>query len=175
MSLIVKEALCSTCKYYILFVSPGPALENQSKAFINNLGRESHNASWQRCSHIGYENVVNILTVLHSSDLLSLFLFQTLRLSLSYWKDSLTVTALFCTSFCPVLVFCLCYVLQLMFLNLFTSGWKNAQLAQQLEERERRIKGHLDIAAKGEGLLFSSVMKTSKPFSAYSTFFMIEF
>nr|AAI52010.1 Oxa1l protein [Danio rerio] len=28
-------------------------------------------------------------------------------------------------------------------------GWKNAQLAQQLEERERRIKGHLDIAAKG--------------------------
>ncbi|XP_069575075.1 mitochondrial inner membrane protein OXA1L isoform X2 [Brachyistius frenatus] len=28
-------------------------------------------------------------------------------------------------------------------------GWKNAQLAQQLEERERRIKGHLDLAAKG--------------------------
>ncbi|XP_012686319.2 mitochondrial inner membrane protein OXA1L [Clupea harengus] len=28
-------------------------------------------------------------------------------------------------------------------------GWKNAQIAQQLEERERRIKGHLDIAAKG--------------------------
>uniref|UniRef100_A0A3B3C066 OXA1L mitochondrial inner membrane protein n=1 Tax=Oryzias melastigma TaxID=30732 RepID=A0A3B3C066_ORYME len=28
-------------------------------------------------------------------------------------------------------------------------GWKNAQLAQQLEERERRIKNHLDIAAKG--------------------------
>uniref|UniRef100_A0A3Q3G902 OXA1L mitochondrial inner membrane protein n=1 Tax=Labrus bergylta TaxID=56723 RepID=A0A3Q3G902_9LABR len=28
-------------------------------------------------------------------------------------------------------------------------GWKNAQLAQQLEERERRIKNHLDIASKG--------------------------
>ncbi|XP_027894742.1 mitochondrial inner membrane protein OXA1L isoform X2 [Xiphophorus couchianus] len=28
-------------------------------------------------------------------------------------------------------------------------GWKNAQLAHQLEERERRIKSHLDIAAKG--------------------------
>ncbi|KAK7909632.1 hypothetical protein WMY93_014316 [Mugilogobius chulae] len=28
-------------------------------------------------------------------------------------------------------------------------GWKNAQLAQQLEERERRIKNHLDLAAKG--------------------------
>ncbi|KAM4714860.1 mitochondrial inner membrane protein OXA1L [Anableps anableps] len=28
-------------------------------------------------------------------------------------------------------------------------GWKNAQLAHQLEERERRIKNHLDIAAKG--------------------------
>ncbi|XP_037532429.1 mitochondrial inner membrane protein OXA1L [Nematolebias whitei] len=28
-------------------------------------------------------------------------------------------------------------------------GWKNAQLAQQLEERERRVKKCLDIAAKG--------------------------
>ncbi|XP_074479051.1 mitochondrial inner membrane protein OXA1L isoform X1 [Sebastes fasciatus] len=28
-------------------------------------------------------------------------------------------------------------------------GWKNAQLGQQLEERERRIKNHLDLAAKG--------------------------
>ncbi|XP_038831550.1 mitochondrial inner membrane protein OXA1L-like, partial [Salvelinus namaycush] len=28
-------------------------------------------------------------------------------------------------------------------------GWKNAQLAQQLEERERRMKSHLDIASKG--------------------------
>ncbi|XP_034020365.1 mitochondrial inner membrane protein OXA1L isoform X2 [Thalassophryne amazonica] len=28
-------------------------------------------------------------------------------------------------------------------------GWKNAELAQQLEERERRIKNHLDIAARG--------------------------
>lgn len=29
-------------------------------------------------------------------------------------------------------------------------GWKNAQLANQLEEREKRIKGHLDLAAKGQ-------------------------
>uniref|UniRef100_A0A1A8FP00 Oxidase (Cytochrome c) assembly 1-like n=2 Tax=Nothobranchius korthausae TaxID=1143690 RepID=A0A1A8FP00_9TELE len=28
-------------------------------------------------------------------------------------------------------------------------GWKNAQLAQQLQEREKRIKNHLDLAAKG--------------------------
>ncbi|XP_072232344.1 mitochondrial inner membrane protein OXA1L [Leuresthes tenuis] len=28
-------------------------------------------------------------------------------------------------------------------------GWKNAQLAQQLEEREKRIKNHLDLASKG--------------------------
>lgn len=28
-------------------------------------------------------------------------------------------------------------------------GWKNAQLAQQLNERERRIKDHLDLAARG--------------------------
>ncbi|GCC41836.1 hypothetical protein chiPu_0025606 [Chiloscyllium punctatum] len=27
--------------------------------------------------------------------------------------------------------------------------WKNAQAAQQLQERERRIKHHLDLAAKG--------------------------
>lgn len=33
---------------------------------------------------------------------------------------------------------------------IWCSGWKNAQLAQQLEERERRIKNHLDIAAKGQ-------------------------
>lgn len=31
----------------------------------------------------------------------------------------------------------------------WSPGWKNAQLAHQLEERERRIKSHLDIAAKG--------------------------
>ncbi|XP_076828340.1 mitochondrial inner membrane protein OXA1L [Brachyhypopomus gauderio] len=35
------------------------------------------------------------------------------------------------------------------FLASIKKGWKNAQLAQQLEDRERRIKGHLDIAAKG--------------------------
>ncbi|XP_067870249.1 mitochondrial inner membrane protein OXA1L isoform X1 [Heterodontus francisci] len=35
------------------------------------------------------------------------------------------------------------------FFKSMKSGWKNAQTAQQLEERERRIKQHLDIAAKG--------------------------
>ncbi|XP_059363366.1 mitochondrial inner membrane protein OXA1L-like [Carassius carassius] len=35
------------------------------------------------------------------------------------------------------------------FIKSIKKGWKNAQLAQQLEERERRIKGHLDLAAKG--------------------------
>ncbi|XP_028991583.1 mitochondrial inner membrane protein OXA1L [Betta splendens] len=35
------------------------------------------------------------------------------------------------------------------FIASMKKGWKNAQLASQLEERERRIKGHLDLAAKG--------------------------
>lgn len=35
------------------------------------------------------------------------------------------------------------------FIKSLKSGWKNAQLAQQLEDREHRIKNHLDIAAKG--------------------------
>ncbi|XP_072410686.1 mitochondrial inner membrane protein OXA1L isoform X2 [Chiloscyllium punctatum] len=35
------------------------------------------------------------------------------------------------------------------FLKSMKSGWKNAQAAQQLQERERRIKHHLDLAAKG--------------------------
>ncbi|XP_041926673.1 mitochondrial inner membrane protein OXA1L isoform X1 [Alosa sapidissima] len=35
------------------------------------------------------------------------------------------------------------------FIDSIKKGWKNAQVAQQLEEREKRIKGHLDIAAKG--------------------------
>ncbi|KAM3590608.1 uncharacterized protein V6R79_012529 [Siganus canaliculatus] len=35
------------------------------------------------------------------------------------------------------------------FIQSMKKGWKNAQLAQQLEERERRIKNHLDLAAKG--------------------------
>lgn len=36
----------------------------------------------------------------------------------------------------------------------FCAGWKNAQLAQQLEERERRIKNHLELAAKGQSHRF---------------------
>ncbi|XP_034471447.1 mitochondrial inner membrane protein OXA1L isoform X2 [Hippoglossus hippoglossus] len=35
------------------------------------------------------------------------------------------------------------------FFSTMKKGWKNAQLAQQLQERERRIKNHLDLAAKG--------------------------
>ncbi|KAB5579289.1 hypothetical protein PHYPO_G00193390 [Pangasianodon hypophthalmus] len=35
------------------------------------------------------------------------------------------------------------------FVESVRKGWKNAQLAHQLQERERRIKDHLDIAAKG--------------------------
>ncbi|XP_069796943.1 mitochondrial inner membrane protein OXA1L [Narcine bancroftii] len=35
------------------------------------------------------------------------------------------------------------------FIKGMKSGWKNAQAAQQMAERERRIKQHLDIAAKG--------------------------
>lgn len=35
------------------------------------------------------------------------------------------------------------------FIESMKKGWKNAQLSQQLEERERRIKNHLDLAAKG--------------------------
>nr|XP_061810832.1 mitochondrial inner membrane protein OXA1L-like [Nerophis lumbriciformis] len=35
------------------------------------------------------------------------------------------------------------------FIESLRKGMKNAQLAQQLEERERRIKNHLDLAAKG--------------------------
>ncbi|XP_030043801.1 mitochondrial inner membrane protein OXA1L isoform X2 [Microcaecilia unicolor] len=35
------------------------------------------------------------------------------------------------------------------FFKSLKTGWKNAQLAQQVEERERRIKYHLENAAKG--------------------------
>ncbi len=51
----------------------------------------------------------------------------------------------------------LSYTFNIRFLYLSASGWNNAQLAQQLEERERRIKGHLDMAAKGEGLLSTAL------------------
>ncbi|XP_077324828.1 mitochondrial inner membrane protein OXA1L isoform X1 [Lithobates pipiens] len=35
------------------------------------------------------------------------------------------------------------------FVKSLQSGWKNAKLAQQLEERENKMKHHLEIAAKG--------------------------
>ncbi|KAL0970210.1 hypothetical protein UPYG_G00238760 [Umbra pygmaea] len=35
------------------------------------------------------------------------------------------------------------------FISTIKKGWNNAQLAQQLQEREKRIKNHLEIASKG--------------------------
>ncbi|XP_057642038.1 mitochondrial inner membrane protein OXA1L [Chionomys nivalis] len=35
------------------------------------------------------------------------------------------------------------------FLKSFKTGWKNAELAQQLREREQRMQKHLDLAARG--------------------------
>ncbi|KAL8177226.1 UNVERIFIED_CONTAM: hypothetical protein K2H54_043515 [Gekko kuhli] len=35
------------------------------------------------------------------------------------------------------------------FLKSLKKGWKNAQVVHQVEERERRMKNHLDLAAKG--------------------------
>nr|XP_056719651.1 mitochondrial inner membrane protein OXA1L [Euleptes europaea] len=35
------------------------------------------------------------------------------------------------------------------FLKSLKKGWKNAQMVQEMEERERRMKNHLDLAAKG--------------------------
>lgn len=35
------------------------------------------------------------------------------------------------------------------FIKSVKKGWKNAMLVQQLEEREKRMKNHLDLAAKG--------------------------
>lgn len=35
------------------------------------------------------------------------------------------------------------------FLKSFKRGWKNAELAHQLQERERRMQNHLELAARG--------------------------
>ncbi|XP_006883188.1 PREDICTED: mitochondrial inner membrane protein OXA1L-like [Elephantulus edwardii] len=35
------------------------------------------------------------------------------------------------------------------FIKSFKQGWKNAELAHQMRERERRMQSHLDLAAKG--------------------------
>ncbi|KAM4612046.1 mitochondrial inner membrane protein OXA1L [Polymixia lowei] len=51
-------------------------------------------------------------------------------------------------------------------------GWKNAQLAQQLEEREKRIKNHLDLAAKGplrQTFTHNPLQQTAPPLAAAST------
>jgi len=50
-------------------------------------------------------------------------------------------------------------------------GWKNAQLAQQLEERERRIKNHLDLASKGplrQTFTHNPLQQTAPPIAAPS-------
>lgn len=40
------------------------------------------------------------------------------------------------------------------------AGWKNAQVVHQVEERERRMKNHLDLAAKGKapGTIWDQIM-----------------
>uniref|UniRef100_A0A3B5AIU8 OXA1L mitochondrial inner membrane protein n=1 Tax=Stegastes partitus TaxID=144197 RepID=A0A3B5AIU8_9TELE len=56
-------------------------------------------------------------------------------------------------------------------LDSMKKGWKNAQLAQQLEERERRIKNHLDLAAKGplRQTFTHSPLRQTPPIAAAST------
>lgn len=36
------------------------------------------------------------------------------------------------------------------FIKSFKRGWKNAELAHQLQERERRMQNHLELAARGK-------------------------
>ncbi|XP_029932389.1 mitochondrial inner membrane protein OXA1L [Myripristis murdjan] len=57
------------------------------------------------------------------------------------------------------------------FIESMKKGWKNAQLAQQLEERERRIKNHLDLAAKGplrQTFTHNPLQQTGPPLAAAS-------
>ncbi|XP_071374360.1 mitochondrial inner membrane protein OXA1L isoform X2 [Centroberyx affinis] len=57
------------------------------------------------------------------------------------------------------------------FIASIKKGWKNAQLAQQLEERERRIKNHLDLAAKGplrQTFTHNPLQQTAPPMAAAS-------
>ncbi|XP_072543740.1 mitochondrial inner membrane protein OXA1L [Salminus brasiliensis] len=54
----------------------------------------------------------------------------------------------------------------------FKKGWKDVQVAHQLEERERRIKGHLDIASKGplrQTFTHNPLQQTSAPMSTVTT------
>lgn len=62
-------------------------------------------------------------------------------------KQSRTINlVVVCSTLFPLWLFLCLSVLELV----WSAGWKNAQLAHQLEERERRIKNHLDLAAKGQ-------------------------
>ncbi|KAF7664286.1 hypothetical protein LDENG_00182880 [Lucifuga dentata] len=57
------------------------------------------------------------------------------------------------------------------FITSMKKGWKNAQLAQQLEEREKRIKNHLDLAAKGplrQTFTHNPLQQTPPPIAAAS-------
>ncbi|XP_033465895.2 mitochondrial inner membrane protein OXA1L [Epinephelus lanceolatus] len=56
------------------------------------------------------------------------------------------------------------------FIQSMKKGWKNAQLAQQLEERDRRIKNHLDLAAKGplRQTFTHNPLKQTQPMAAAS-------
>lgn len=57
------------------------------------------------------------------------------------------------------------------FIKSMKKGWKNAQLAQQLEEREKRIKNHLDLAAKGplrQTFTHNPLQQTPPPIAAAS-------
>lgn len=57
-------------------------------------------------------------------------------------------------------------------INVCHIGWKNAQLAHQLQERERRIKDHLDIAAKGEKVFRERELEWVRVFMHVSVIFI---
>lgn len=38
----------------------------------------------------------------------------------------------------------------MVFLPFLYTGWKNAEMAHQLQERERRMQNHLELAARGK-------------------------
>ncbi|XP_076016381.1 mitochondrial inner membrane protein OXA1L [Genypterus blacodes] len=57
------------------------------------------------------------------------------------------------------------------FIEGMKKGWKNAQLVQQLEEREKRIQNHLDLAAKGplrQTFTHNPLQQTAPPVAAAS-------
>lgn len=80
-------------------------------------------------------------------------------------KQSRTINlVVVCSTLFPLWLFLCLSVLELV----WSAGWKNAQLAHQLEERERRIKNHLDLAAKGQS---QSSAHPQRPFGLCQGFF----